>query len=295
MAKHVYIFSIADFFIKIQSLNKSHDFVIPNNFIPFLCNYSPPHYDLTILIETGYPPLWMEKKCIFAAQVQDNNPLTPFWEIYQVKNHYLVATSHPEKHLYPYRILAFCPESFTWRLYIPNHFLETQLDPLIYPMGHLILYYLLGFNNSIMLHASGIVYKASGLIFSGVSGVGKSTMARLWENYGAQIINDDRLIIRKQGEHFFMYNSPMLSYADKPVKNKIGEIFFIYQNKKNQIQELSTVKSVAKLMACTIQHAYSKQLITSHMNIISILAKQIKVYTLGFKPEVEVIHYILNH
>jgi len=49
-----------------------------------------------------------------------------------------------------------------------------------------------------MIHASGVNNAGHGYIFSGVSGKGKSTMAKLWDNSGARVIHDDRLILRIQ-------------------------------------------------------------------------------------------------
>ena len=53
------------------------------------------------------------------------------------------------------------------------------------------------------------------LAIVGPSGVGKSTMAKIWHDEGALVIDDDRLIIRKMGDRFYIYNTPMF-YVDKP-------------------------------------------------------------------------------
>ena len=76
---------------------------------------------------------------------------------------------------------------------------EKEIDPFEYPLDGLILYYLTVINGDIMIHASGVNNAGHGYLFSGVSGKGKSTMAKLWENSGAKVIHDDRLIIRNTG------------------------------------------------------------------------------------------------
>ena len=77
---------------------------------------------------------------------------------------------------------------------------EKEIDPFEYPLDGLILYYLTVINGDIMIHASGVNNAGEGYLFSGVSGKGKSTMAKIWDNYGAKVIHDDRLVIRKTGE-----------------------------------------------------------------------------------------------
>ena len=60
-----------------------------------------------------------------------------------------------------------------------------------------------------MIHASGVYYNGRGYLFSGVSGKGKTTMAGLWDNIGAQVIHDDRLIIRSIDGVYRMFNTPV--------------------------------------------------------------------------------------
>ena len=74
---------------------------------------------------------------------------------------------------------------------------EREIDPFEYPLDGLILYYLTVINGDIMIHASGVNNQGQGYLFSGVSGKGKSTMAKLWNNTGAKVIHDDRLIYQK--------------------------------------------------------------------------------------------------
>ena len=34
-------------------------------------------------------------------------------------------------------------------------------------------------------------------------------MAMLWKGAGAKVVHDDRLVIRKVGKEYFMYNTPV--------------------------------------------------------------------------------------
>lgn len=64
-------------------------------------------------------------------------------------------------------------------------------------------------NNGLFLHASAISYMGKGVLFSGDSGIGKSTQARLWaENNGSQMINHDKPIIRRLQNDWFVFGSP---------------------------------------------------------------------------------------
>ena len=63
--------------------------------------------------------------------------------------------------------------------------------------------------NRLILHASLLNTQFGGLIFSGPSGIGKSTQAELWKEYeGAEQINGDRPILYKKENVWMGYGSP---------------------------------------------------------------------------------------
>lgn len=76
-------------------------------------------------------------------------------------------------------------------------------------------FYCLGFEsillsrNRISLHASCVDTRYGGILFSGVSGAGKSTQADLWQQYrGARPINGDRPILSRDGKLWQAWGSP---------------------------------------------------------------------------------------
>ena len=85
-----------------------------------------------------------------------------------------------------------------------------------------------------MIHASGVNYSGKGYLFSGVSGKGKSTMAKLWDNHGAKVIHDDRLIIRNTGNGYRMYNTPVYN-NDEPLDSPLNKIFIIEHGTENRL------------------------------------------------------------
>ena len=64
-------------------------------------------------------------------------------------------------------------------------------------------------SDAIILHSSLIDVNGVGVLFSGPSGIGKSTQADLWYQFeGAKIINGDKVILRKEDGVWFGYGSP---------------------------------------------------------------------------------------
>ena len=63
--------------------------------------------------------------------------------------------------------------------------------------------------NRLLLHASFIKYKGNGILFSGPSGIGKSTQAELWKRTrGAEIINGDRAAVGLADEGWTAWGIP---------------------------------------------------------------------------------------
>ena len=86
---------------------------------------------------------------------------------------------------------------------------DGKILPLKYPLGPIIMHYMTLKADAVMMHASCAFDGVKARIFSGFSGAGKSTMSKIWSEARNQIINDDRLIIRKQGDDYVVYNTPM--------------------------------------------------------------------------------------
>ena len=65
--------------------------------------------------------------------------------------------------------------------------------------SHIALEALLLQREAMILHASFVSTRYGGLLFSGVSGIGKSTQADLWQRYeGAELLNGDRTVLLLQ-------------------------------------------------------------------------------------------------
>jgi hypothetical protein len=179
-----------------------------------------------------------------------------------------------------------------WDLWIYGA--RDEMDPFEYPLDGLILYYLTVINGDIMIHASGVNNAGHGYIFSGVSGKGKSTMAKLWDDSGAKVIHDDRLILRNSGNGYRMFNTPVYS-DDEPRESPFSKIFIIEHGRENMLVPLKGANAVTQVMANCIQHNWGADIIARLLGSISIMCGTIPVSKLFFKPDRSVIDLILDN
>ena len=214
-----------------------------------------------------------------------------FWSLYKQTGDMLMLTNFPE-HPEKKASLRFSLGLREWDLYIENAGNET--DPLDYPLDGLILYYLTAINADIMIHASGVFYNGKGYLFSGVSGKGKTTMAKLWDNIGAEVIHDDRLIIRCNDGLFRMHNTPIYR-NDSPKSATLDRIFLIDHGDDNRMSPLREAASVSNVVANCIQHNYSPEMIARFLGSVSLMCSKVPVARLSFRPDRSIIEYILRN
>jgi hypothetical protein len=215
-----------------------------------------------------------------------------FWSVWKYHSELYIWTIFPLSATEKNAVLKFSLTSMEWDLWIYGA--QNETDPFEYPLDGLILYYLTVINGDIMIHASGISNAGHGYIFSGISGKGKSTMAKLWDNSGARVIHDDRLILRNTGNGYRMFNTPVYS-NDEPRESVLSKIFIIEHGTENILIPLKGANAVTQVMANCIQHNWGADIIARLLGSISIMCGTIPTSKLFFKPDRSVIDLILEN
>jgi len=144
----------------------------------------------------------------------------------------------------------------------------------------------------LLIHASGIIESGKGRIFAGFSGVGKSTMANIWQNNGAEIINDDRLLLKKETNGSWRFHNTPMYYRAVPKSAVLNHIFFPFHSPQNTIEKLSGAKAIAQLLAFTIHHGYDSKHLLHHSSVTENLLQDITAAKLGVVPTSEIIAFI---
>ena len=107
---------------------------------------------------------------------------------------------------------------------------------------------------SYILHCSYIVHDNHAILFSGPSGIGKSTHAQLWQQYvdNTRIINGDRCLITHHSDGTYMANGwPVCGSSGicHDESNPLSAIVFIEQTPDNQVIEETTAHHFRRLYA----------------------------------------------
>jgi len=217
------------------------------------------------------------------------------WKILKCNNDFFFHINYSENELFMEVLITLnLSEKTIFIDILPRKSSQLIFDPLFHPFGSLLMIYLSHFSSGFLIHASGIKEKDMGYMFTGVSGIGKSTMCKLWLKQGAIVINDDRLWVQKIENEWRIFSTPMSHYMQKPIMSNLSKIFLLSQSPENYISQISNNQGALRIMTNCIQHLFDKKMTTSHLDTILEMTNKIPVYELGFKPTDEIVYIIRN-
>ena len=275
---------IADFILKVKS---EIPFQLEEGYEPFEItqNNNP---DFILNCYKNIPEnIFADLKPVFEAE----NDEQKFYDIYRYKDGLGFVIYNQQQKNTIQQIALLDKEFKNWTIYASD---GNEFNPLRYPMGPIIMHYMTIKTNSVMMHASCAFDGQRARMFSGFSGVGKSTMSRIWAEADNTIINDDRLIIRELENGFFVYNTPMY-YKDIPKKAPLNAIFLIRHSPENKIQKLKGAIAASRTMAFCIQNNYDRSFVAGRIGFFARLAAAVDIYDLGFVPNASVIEFVKAH
>lgn len=167
-----------------------------------------------------------------------------------------------------------------------------------YPLDELVMMHRLALGEGVEVHALGLADQdGSGYLFLGHSGAGKSTTARLWmDQPGVQLLSDDRIIIRKHSDRFWMYGTPWHGDAGvaSPDRAPLSAVYMLEQAPANGLSPLSQSSAAAELFARAFVPHYLKGGIQFTLNFLDQLTRSVPCSVLRFTPSpsaVEAVRY----
>ena len=291
-----YNLNIAGYNIRVEAASTEMDLIPAKRFENSIC--TDKESDITITVHQGPGAFPADAERVFHAPLVEEingdriKKSDNFWSIYKHRSGLFIKTIFPNTDSTNEGFMRFSLTSRDWNLFLPEG--VKRADPLEYPMDGLILYYLAVMHGDIMIHASGVNYAGRGYLFSGVSGRGKTTIARLWDKAGGKVIHDDRLIIRKVKGKYMMFNTPIY-LNDTPAGSLLSRIFLIEHGNENNMIPVTGASAVSLMLANCIQHNWNPEIIARLMGSVSIMCSEISVVKLSFRPDRSVVDHILEY
>ncbi|MCR5719491.1 MAG: PqqD family protein [Lachnospiraceae bacterium] len=141
--------------------------------------------------------------------------------------------------------------------------------------------------NEFALHSASVLYEGKLYLFSAMSGVGKSTQAKLWEKHlGATQINGDLNLICNNNDSYETIGIPWCgtSEINSPLSHKIGAVFMIKQGTNEEINLLSTHRAALSLSQRSVSPAWNKEMLQKNITFFEAFAQHIPVFEMYCTP-----------
>ena len=168
-------------------------------------------------------------------------------------------------------------------------------DPFFGPTIELLMVNYLAQINSMIVHACGMDYEGKGILFVGESGAGKSTLTKIWnQEPGIEILSDDRIIIRKKNDQYWMCGTPWHGDAEfaSPVTLKLEKIFFIRHGQTNSSETIGGTLPVLQFLKASFPPFWDKKGMQFAMEFLIDLVAAVPCRELSFVPDSKVVDFV---
>lgn len=182
------------------------------------------------------------------------------------------------------------------RLYVNRDFSYAEYECVGYPLSQ--LFFKIGgevlyrchniLRGGMIMHAVSVNYHGEAILFSGVSGMGKTTQADLWTGFtGSHIINGDRATLLYRDGRLITTGSAWSGSSGIYLNESapIKAIVFLEQAAFNQLIELTPQTALSYMVPRCLLPYYSQELMSLALSNIDRIAGSIPTYLLRNKAD----------
>lgn len=212
---------------------------------------------------------------------------SPNWTLHQKHNHLLFQTMFLE---------ALCSHDLNHCDLFPlPDTPENLISFFSYPLAELITISLLARQEGILLHSCGIEVEGRALLFCGPSGIGKSTMAGIWQRHGYRILSDDRVIIRQINNQLVACGTPWHGSAElgSPTTLPLANIYLLGRGSANLLAPINGAHAISLLLQHSFLPFWDKEAMENCLAFFEHTLQYIPCSTLEFLPDEQVIPFLL--
>lgn len=263
--------------------------------------------ELAVKMTEGFQPFCSEKKPEYVVrfcEVEELNPFPRKW-VYKGRS-YAVAldgcgeyrrmffdAKRAEK---PYAIARYdwADKQITVEYLPEKREYVSAIDSCFF---HIAWESLLMHEQRIMLHASCVDTPYGGMLFSGPSGIGKSTQAELWCRFGGgRLLNGDRVVISHVNKEWLGYGSPYAGSSRCYVNEScpIAAIIILKQGSSCSIRRLGTTDGFRGIFSGLTVNSWDRKFVEFACNFAETAAGQLPVYELTCTPDENAVRILEN-
>lgn len=140
------------------------------------------------------------------------------------------------------------------------------------------------------LHSSFVLYQDKALLFTGPSGIGKTTQAELWRDYqGALIVNGDAALLRRMEDGWWAFGTPVHGsspYCENRQAPMVG-LVVLEQGPENRLTRLDDFQALTSCLPEFYRPKMDRETEEVFWNSVDSLFREVPVYRLTCRPDRE--------
>lgn len=272
--------SSLDLFIAGLCLRIDHpeNIAVTDRFAPFVCEDRQPDYTADFRqVDSlpAVPPAVYEDVCWRLHPDGDGHFLRTFFDAPRDMTTYALGTYCWGKRRIEIRYL---PKGLPNVLPLENCFFNLAWEELMLR------------NRRLVLHASCVRTHLGGLLFSGPSGIGKSTQSKLWiSRFGGQILNEDRPIVQLTDDQVLAWGAPYAGSSRCYINEScpVKAIIRLRQGEACSLRKLSGREAFTAVYSGLALNTYDPQAVEAACDLTGKLLSQVPVLDFTCTPEPE--------
>jgi hypothetical protein len=149
---------------------------------------------------------------------------------------------------------------------------------------------LLAREGGFLLHASSAIRNGRALLFSGISGAGKTTMARLAPS-DAVVLTDEVSYVTRKDSHYFAVGTPFfgeLARAGANERAPIKALYLLAKGPENKIEPIAGTEAVRALLRNILFFAREPDFVRMVFDAALDFVARVPVHRLTFTPDYRV-------
>jgi hypothetical protein len=141
-----------------------------------------------------------------------------------------------------------------------------------------------------LLHAASAIRNGKAFLFAGVSGAGKTTIARLAPS-DATLLTDEISYVRKHDSEYVAYGTPFtgeLAKLGENVSAPISRLYLLAQGPENRVEPVAPGQAARELLANVLFFAEDQELVQRAFYAACEFVSRVPVSRLTFVPDARV-------
>lgn len=139
----------------------------------------------------------------------------------------------------------------------------------------------------LLVHAASVLRNGKAFLFAGVSGAGKTTIARLAPT-DATLLTDEISYLRRNGHGYLAYGTPFageLARVGENVQAPLAALYLLQKGPENAIEPVKGSEAARKLLENVLFFTHDTELVGLVFESACELVRNVPVYTLTFVPD----------